>query len=141
MTIANSFTHGFGQRQGAPTGGKDDRWLRLGWDANPAVSGTLKTAAFEPHLNKYGVLPGGVGVHFVEAEGLYIPFDITNADHVLAGFTKVELQIRVLGVPLEPATSFPLVQVATIDRKFLPIVAQRDITRTTPTSGQFVLID
>jgi hypothetical protein len=134
--VSNPLTHDFGLTH-ASTGGSDDRWLRIGHDAHNALSYTLDVAAFLPYVDEWGFLPSGVGIHFDAARNLAVPFVEATAGHVLVGFTKVQYQLKV-GDRVLTKCSAAIIQTGTIDRKFLPIAAQRTIDRDTQTDGQFV---
>ena len=129
------------------TGGVDNRWLASAHGVT-AVPGTLDISSVIGEVDQYGYIPGGVALGKITATGQYGIFDttglLTDGTELLAGFTREATNVKTsLNVTLPSGkASIAVVKTATVNRTYLPVVAQRTaIDHTTVSTGQFVYTD
>lgn len=122
----------------------DQRWLGSSHGLSNAETGTLDLTTLAASRDANGVLVSGIAVGEITASGEFGLFDAAAIDgrEVLAGFILADVDIvdQSGGVQASNKAPFARLVHGIIRTEFLPIVAQRTITRTTATSGSFVLV-
>jgi hypothetical protein len=131
------------------TEGSDYRWARSNHGLDAGVTGTLDLANAKGILgtkSDLGKVPSGVGVGVITTTGRYGLFDpaATDGRQVLAGFIVQDVNVQNAkgAVQASGKAPFALLTHGIINRKFLPVEAQRtSITYLTESTGQFVYVD
>lgn len=121
----------------AKTGRKiDSRWRASSHGHGTARPGQIDPTKFIEGTHVFdGIIPSGVALSVLPS-GLYAPWDpaaLEGAEQsVLDGFLDDES-----GVVLSPKATIAVLKHGDIATPYLPIAAQRVVSRDTPTSGLF----